>query len=122
MLNHIGDSIEGKTVTISGSGNVAQYAAEKCIQLGAKVITLSDSSGYIHDKDGIDEKKLKSIMDIKNNERGRISDYIKTYPKAVFKKNRKPWEVKCDVAFPSATQNELDGADAKLLMAQHEGF
>ncbi len=116
MLNYIGDSIEGKTVTISGSGNVAQYAAEKCIQLGAKVITMSDSSGYIHDKDGIDEKKLKSIMDIKNNKRGRISDYIKIYPKAIFKKNRKPWEVKCDVAFPSATQNELDGGDAKLLI------
>ncbi len=116
MLNHIGDSIQGKTVTISGSGNVGQYAAEKCIQLGAKVVTMSDSSGYIYDKDGIDEKKLAHIMDIKNNKRGRISDYLKKYPKAEFKKNKNPWGVKCDVALPSATQNELNGSDAKLLV------
>ena len=116
MLNHIGDSIQGKTVTISGSGNVGQYAAEKCIQLGAKVVTMSDSSGYIYDKEGINEKKLAYIMDIKNNKRGRISDYLKKYPKAEFKKNKNPWAVKCDVALPSATQNELNGSDAKLLM------
>ena len=116
MLNHIGDSIQGKTVTISGSGNVGQYAAEKCIQLGAKVVTMSDSSGYIYDKQGIDEKKLAYIMDIKNNKRGRISDYLKKYPKAEFKKNKNPWAVKCDVALPSATQNELNRSDAKLLM------
>ena len=116
MLNHIGDSIQGKTVTISGSGNVGQYAAEKCIQLGAKVVTMSDSSGYIYDKQGIDEKKLAYIMDIKNNKRGRISDYLKKYPKAEFKKNKNPWGVKCDVALPSATQNELNGSDAKLLV------
>ena len=116
MLNHIGDSIQGKTVTISGSGNVGQYAAEKCIQLGAKVVTMSDSSGYIYDKEGINEKKLAYIMDIKNNKRGRISDYLKKYPKAEFKKNKNPWGVKCDVALPSATQNELNGSDAKLLV------
>ena len=116
MLNHIGDSIQGKTVTISGSGNVGQYAAEKCIQLGAKVVTMSDSSGYIYDKEGIHEKKLAYIMDIKNNKRGRISDYLKKYPKAEFKKNKNPWAVKCDVALPSATQNELNGSDAKLLV------
>ena len=116
MLNHIGDSIKGKTVTISGSGNVAQYAAEKCIHLGAKVLTMSDSSGYIYDKNGINEEKLNYIMDIKNNKRGRISDYIKKYPKAEFKKNKTPWEVKCEIAFPSATQNELNGDDAKLLV------
>ena len=116
MLNHIGDSIKGKTVTISGSGNVAQYAAEKCIHLGAKVLTMSDSSGYVYDKDGINEEKLNYIMDIKNNKRARISDYIKKYPKAEFKKNKTPWEVKCEIALPSATQNELNGDDAKLLV------
>ena len=116
MLNHIGDSIKGKTVTISGSGNVAQYAAEKCIHLGAKVLTMSDSSGYVFDKDGINEEKLNYIMDIKNNKRGRISDYIKKYPKAEFKKNKTPWEVECEIALPSATQNELNGDDAKLLV------
>ena len=116
MLNHIGDSVKGKTVTISGSGNVAQYAAEKCIHLGAKVLTMSDSSGYVYDKDGINEEKLNCIMDIKNNKRGRISDYIKKYPKAEFKKNKTPWEVKCEIALPSATQNELNGDDAKLLV------
>jgi glutamate dehydrogenase (NADP+) len=116
MLNHIGDSVKGKTVTISGSGNVAQYAAEKCIHLGAKVLTMSDSSGYVYDKDGINEEKLNYIMDIKNNKRGRISDYIKKYPKAEFKKNKTPWEVKCEIALPSATQNELNGDDAKLLV------
>ena len=116
MLNHIGDSIKGKTVTISGSGNVAQYAAEKCIHLGAKVLTMSDSSGYVFDKDGINEEKLNYIMDIKNNKRGRISDYIKKYPKAEFKKNKTPWKVKCEIALPSATQNELNGDDAKLLV------
>ena len=116
MLNHIGDSIKGKTVTISGSGNVAQYAAEKCIQLGAKVLTMSDSSGYIFEKDGINQEKLEYIMDIKNNKRGRISEYVKKYPKSEFIKGKKPWTVKCDVALPSATQNELDGTDAKILL------
>ena len=116
MLNYVGDSIKGKTVTISGSGNVAQYAAEKSIQLGAKVLTMSDSTGYIFEKDGINKEKLAHIMDIKNNKRGRISDYLQKYPKAEFKKGRKPWEVKCDIALPSATQNEVNGDDAKLLL------
>ena len=116
MLNHIGDSIKGKTVTISGSGNVAQYSAEKCLHLGAKVLTMSDSSGYIYDKEGINEEKLNHIMDIKNNKRGRISEYVKKYPKAEFIKGKKPWAVKCDVALPSATQNEVNGTDAKTLL------
>ena len=114
MLNHIGDSIKGKTVTISGSGNVAQYAAEKCLHLGAKVLTMSDSSGYIYDKEGINEEKLNHIMDIKNNKRGRISEYVKKYPKAEFIKGKKPWAVKCDVALPSATQNEVNVTDCLL--------
>ena len=115
MLNHINESIEGKSVVISGSGNVAQFAAEKCIQLGAKVHTLSDSSGYIYDKDGIDVEKLDHIMYIKNTKRERISEYLKKYPKATFHAKQKPWGVKCSIALPCATQNELDLKDAKLL-------
>ena len=116
MFNHEGKSIQGKTVTISGSGNVAQYAAEKCIQLGAKVITMSDSSGFIHDKEGIDEEKLSFIMDLKNNKRGRISEYVKKYPNAKFEKGKRPWSLECDVALPCATQNEVSESDAKLLI------
>ena len=93
MFNHEGKSIKGKTVTISGSGNVAQYAAEKCIQLGAKVISMSDSSGFIYDKDGIDEEKLSFIMELKNNKRGRISEYVKKYPNAKFEKGKRPWSL-----------------------------
>ena len=115
MLNHINESIEGKSVVISGSGNVAQFAAEKCIQLGAKVHTLSDSSGYIYDKDGIDVEKLDHIMYIKNTKRERISEYLKKYPKATFHAKQKPWGIKCSIALPCATQNELDLKDAKLL-------
>ena len=115
MLNHINESIEGKSVVISGSGNVAQFAAEKCIQLGAKVHTLSDSSGYIYDKDGIDVEKLDHIMYIKNTKRERISEYLKKYPKATFHEKQKPWGIKCSIALPCATQNELDLKDAKLL-------
>ncbi|MEE2605287.1 MAG: NADP-specific glutamate dehydrogenase [Bacteroidota bacterium] len=116
MLNHEGKSIKGKTVTISGSGNVAQYAAEKCIKLGAKVISMSDSSGFIHDIEGIDEEKLSFIMDLKNVKRGRISEYVKKYPKAKFEKGKRPWSLKCDVALPCATQNEVSESDAKLLI------
>ena len=116
MLETKGDKIKGKTVTVSGSGNVAQYACEKAHQLGGKVITLSDSSGYILDEDGIDEEKLAFIMDLKNEKRGRISEYVKKYPKATFFKGEKPWAVKCDIALPCATQNELNGDDAKLLL------
>lgn len=116
MLKHVDDSISGKTVTISGSGNVAQYAAEKCIQLSAKVVSMSDSSGTIFDNDGIDEEKLAFIMDLKNNKRGRISEYIKKYPTAKFLKNKTPWGIPCDIALPCATQNELNEQDASYLI------
>ena len=116
MLNHVSNSIKGKTVVISGSGNVAQYAAEKCIQLSAKVISMSDSSGTIYDSEGIDTEKLNFIMDLKNVNRGRIHEYVKKYPKAVFFKNKTPWEIKCDIALPCATQNELNEDDAKNLI------
>ena len=116
MFNHEGKSIIGKTVTISGSGNVAQYAAEKCIQLGATVISMSDSSGFIHDKEGIDEEKLSFVMDLKNNKRERISEYVKKYPNAIFEKGKRPWSLECDVALPCATQNEISESDAKLLI------
>lgn len=116
MLQTQGTDFSGKDVVISGSGNVAQYAAEKALQLGAKVITLSDSQGYIHDADGIDEDKLSYVMDLKNNRRGRISEYADKYKSATFHKGRIPWEVKCDIALPCATQNELGGDDAKMLI------
>ena len=116
MLKHVDNSISGKTVTISGSGNVAQYAAEKCIQLSAKVVSMSDSSGTIFDNDGIDEEKLAFIMDLKNNKRGRISEYLKKYPTAKFLKNKTPWEIPCDIALPCATQNELNEQDASCLI------
>ena len=116
MLKHVDNSISGKIVTISGSGNVAQYAAEKCIQLSAKVVSMSDSSGTIFDNDGIDEEKLAFIMDLKNNKRGRISEYVKKYPTAKFLKNKTPWEIPCDIALPCATQNELNEQDASYLM------
>jgi len=116
MLNYEGDSIKGKKVTISGSGNVAQYAAEKCIHLGAKVISMSDSSGTIHDSDGIDQEKLNHIMYLKNEKRSRINEFVEKYPKAKFYKNKNPWSLSCDVALPCATQNEITEADAKLLI------
>ncbi|MEO2051807.1 MAG: NADP-specific glutamate dehydrogenase [Allomuricauda sp.] len=116
MLKTKGESFEGKNVVISGSGNVAQYAAEKVLQLGGKVLTLSDSSGYIHDKDGINEEKLAFVMDLKNNKRGRISEYVNQYPSATFHKGETPWKVVCDVALPCATQNELNGDDAAALI------
>ena len=116
MLQTKGDSFKGKTVVVSGSGNVAQYATEKATQLGAKVVTLSDSSGYILDKEGIDADKLAYVMDLKNVKRGRISEYVNKYPNAVFFKGEKPWSVSCDVALPCATQNELNGEHAKQLV------
>ncbi|MBT8184755.1 MAG: NADP-specific glutamate dehydrogenase [Eudoraea sp.] len=116
MLKTKGESLEGKDVVISGSGNVAQYAAEKVLHLGGKVLTLSDSSGYILDEDGIDSKKLKFVMDLKNKKRGRISEYTEKYKSAKFFKGKIPWEVKCDIALPCATQNELDGKSAKRLV------
>ncbi|NUY81284.1 NADP-specific glutamate dehydrogenase [Flavobacterium sp. MAH-1] len=117
MLGTKGDSFKGKAVAISGSGNVAQYAAEKATELGGKVVTLSDSSGYIYDADGIDAEKLAHVMEIKNELRGRISEYTKKYPNAKFVEGKRPWEVKCDVALPCATQNELNGDEAKMLVS-----
>lgn len=117
MLATKGDSFNGKTVVVSGSGNVAQFACEKATQLGAKVVTLSDSSGYIHDADGIDAEKLAFVMDLKNVKRGRIVEYTQKYPNAKFVAGKRPWEVKADIALPCATQNELNGEEAKVLIA-----
>jgi len=115
MLKAKGDSLKGKTCVISGSGNVAQYTVEKLLQLGAKPVTLSDSSGYIHDPDGISEQKLEFVMELKNVKRGRIKEYATKY-NCKYVEGRWPWEVKCDCAFPSATQNEVHESDAKQLV------
>lgn len=117
MLKTKGDSIAGKTVAISGSGNVAQYTVEKVTQLGGKVVTMSDSNGYIYDAEGITAEKLAFVMELKNVMRGRIKEYVDEYPDAVYYENQRPWSVKCDVALPCATQNELHGADAEMLVA-----
>ena len=117
MLATRGDSLSGKTVAISGSGNVAQYAAQKCLQLEAKVVTMSDSNGCIYDPEGIDEEKLAYIMQLKNIFRGRIKEYIEKYPSAQYFDRQRPWSVKCDVAMPCATQNELNGDEAKTLLS-----
>ena len=117
MLNHKGDSMKGKTVAISGSGNVAQFAAQKCLQLGAKVVTMSDSKGTIHDPEGIDEEKLAYIMNLKNVVRGRIKEYAAAYSSAEFMEGQRPWSVSVDVALPCATQNELNGDEAAALLA-----
>lgn len=116
MLKTKGEKIEGKTVVISGSGNVAQYAAEKAIQLGAKVVTMSDSGGFIYDEEGLDTEKLQFIMDLKNERRGRIKEYLDEYPSAKYHDGKTPWTVKCDIALPCATQNELEEEDAKTLV------
>ena len=116
MLKNKGDDLKNKKVAISGSGNVAQYACEKCIQLGAKVVTMSDSKGYIHDADGIDKDKLAWIMNLKNKQRGRISEYIEKYPNSTFHEGEKPWSVAVEVALPCATQNELNEEHANLLV------
>ena len=116
MLKNKGENLKNKKVAISGSGNVAQYACEKCIQLGAKVVTMSDSKGYIHDADGIDKDKLAWIMNLKNKQRGRISEYIEEYPNSTFHEGEKPWAVAVDVALPCATQNELNEEHANLLV------
>lgn len=117
MLKTKNLSFDGKTVTISGSGNVAQFACEKATQLGAKVVTLSDSSGFIYDKNGIDVDKLAHIMEIKNERRGRIKEYLDKYPDATYHEGEKPWGIPCDVALPCATQNELDDNAATQLIA-----
>ncbi|EED35449.1 glutamate dehydrogenase [Luminiphilus syltensis NOR5-1B] len=116
MLEHRGDSVEGKTCVISGSGNVALYCAEKLISLGAHVITLSDSSGFIHDSDGIDAHKLAWLKDLKFRRRGRIEAYCEEFPDAHFYPDSPPWTVTCDLAFPCATQNELSEDDAECLL------
>ncbi len=117
MLATQGKDFKGKTVVISGSGNVAQYACQKATQLGAKVVTLSDSNGFIYDADGIDAEKLAFVMELKNVKRGRIKEYVAKYPKAVYTEGERPWGTKCDVALPCATQNEINEADAKKLIA-----
>jgi glutamate dehydrogenase (NADP+) len=117
MLATKGDSFKGKIVAVSGSGNVAQYACEKATHLGAKVVTLSDSEGYIYDADGIDADKLAFVMELKNVKRGRISEYANVYSSAKFIAGKRPWEVKADIALPCATQNELNGDEAKVLVA-----
>ena len=115
MLVHHDESVKGKKCVISGSGNVAQYTAEKIIQLGGKVLTMSDSSGYIYDAKGIDAEKLEFIKELKNVKRGRIKEYADKYG-CEFHPDKRPWEIKCDLAFPSATQNEIDETDAKTLI------
>lgn len=115
MLAVNNDSFAGKIVAVSGSGNVAQFATEKCIELGAKVVTLSDSSGSIYDKDGIDKEKLNFIFELKNIKRGRIKEYADKYG-CDYHAGKRPWGVKCDVALPCATQNEIDKKDAGMLL------
>ena len=116
MLKHCGNSVEGKTAVISGSGNVAQFAAEKLMSLGAKVVALSDSGGYIHDPDGFTADKLDFIKKLKNQLRGRISEYASEFG-VNYQENKKPWEIPCDLALPCATQNEIDVDDARTLIA-----
>lgn len=117
MLATKGDSYKGKSVVISGSGNVAQFAAQKALQLGARVLTFSDSNGYIYDPEGIDEEKLAYVMELKNIYRGRIREYVNKYPSAQYFEGQRPWSVKCDIAMPCATQNELNGDEARTLVA-----
>lgn len=117
MLKTQNDTLEGKTALISGSGNVAQFAAEKAIELGVKVLTMSDSQGYMIDRDGITAEKLKFIQDLKNNRRGRIKEYLDEYPNAEFHKGIAPWMEKADLAFPCATQNELEVEHAKKMVS-----
>ncbi len=107
--------MKGKVCAVSGSGNVAQYTAEKLIELGATVVTMSDSDGFIHDEGGIDSKELKCIFELKNSRRGRIKECINDF-KCKYHENKRPWSVKCDIAFPSATQNEINEEDAKMLV------
>ena len=116
MLAARDDSIEGKTCTVSGSGNVAQYTVEKINQLGGKVVSLSDSNGTVYDPAGVDEEKLAWVMELKNIRRGRIKEYAEKFPGVEYRENARPWSIKCDCAFPSATQNEISGEDARTLV------
>ena len=117
MLETRGESFEGKTVAISGSGNVAQFAAQKAMRLGAKVVTLSDSNGFIHDPEGLDEEKWQYVFELKNFRRGRIKEYAERYPSAKYYAGQRPWGIPCDIALPCATQNEIEKADAEHLVA-----
>ncbi|MDR1678704.1 MAG: NADP-specific glutamate dehydrogenase [Prevotellaceae bacterium] len=117
MLKTRGEDFQGKIVLVSGSGNVAQYAVQKATQLGAKVVTMSDSNGFIYDADGIDEEKLKFILDLKNVQRGRIAEYADKYLSAQYFEGKRPWEIPCDIALPCATQNEIHQGDARTLIA-----
>ena len=116
MLATRGESFEGKRVCISGAGNVAQFAAQKAMRLGAKVLTLSDSNGFIYDEEGLNEEKLAYIFELKNVRRGRIKEYVTKYPQAKYFENERPWRIPCDIAMPCATQNEIEKADAEILV------
>lgn len=116
MLATRDESFKGKKVVISGCGNVAQYAAQKVMEFDGKVIALSDSAGFIHDPEGLDREKLNFVMELKNERRGRISEYAEKFPEASYFEGKRPWEVKCDIALPCATQNELNGEEAKALI------
>ena len=116
MLATRNDGLQGKVCLVSGSGNVAQYTVEKLNELGAKAVTMSDSNGYIYDPDGISPEKLAWVMELKNKRRGRIAEYVKQFPKAQYFEGQRPWSVPCDCAFPSATQNEINGEDARTLI------
>jgi len=116
MLASKGQTMEGKVCTVSGSGNVAQFCVQKAISYGAKVVTMSDSSGYIFDKDGIDDEKLAWVMDLKNNQRGRIKEYAAKFSGSKYHEGKRPWGEKCDIALPCATQNELEESGAKSLV------
>jgi glutamate dehydrogenase (NADP+) len=117
MLQHAGEDVEGKTALISGSGNVATHAAEKITQLGGKVLTMSDSDGFVHDPDGIDQEKIDWIKRLKNERRGRISEYVDHFTEATFHEGKRPWNVSADLALPCATQNELNEDEAKALVS-----
>ena len=116
MLATRNDDLQGKVCLVSGSGNVAQYTVEKLNELGAKAVTMSDSNGYIYDPDGISPEKLAWVMELKNKRRGRIAEYVKQFPKAQYFEGQRPWSVPCDCAFPSVTQNEINGEDARTLI------
>ena len=116
MLATKGKSFEGQTVLVSGSGNVAQFAAQKAMRLGAKVVSLSDSNGSIYDPEGFTEEKLAYVFQLKNVRRGRIKEYVSQYPNAKYLENQRPWSIPCDIALPCATQNEIEAADAEMLV------
>lgn len=116
MLATCGETFEGKTVLVSGSGNVAQYAAQKAMRLGAKVVTLSDSDGFVYDAEGLTEDKMQYVFELKNVRRGRIREYAEKYPEAVYYPGERPWKIACDIALPCATQNEIGEDDAETLV------